>query len=97
MSVMTLSWKLRQTIDNGVRDQIENYNMHHSIFDQQHPKALQPFLTEIRAFTEHNHYNILHPILQSVPIVLNILDVRIIWDLELVFSRSAWNCRKTRS
>ncbi|KAI1787059.1 Clavaminate synthase-like protein [Ganoderma leucocontextum] len=52
------------TIDNGVRDQIEHYNMHHSIFDQQHPKALQPFLSEIRAFTEHNHFKVLHPILR---------------------------------
>ena len=58
-----------------MRDQIENYNIHHSIFSQQHPKALQPFLSEMRAFTEHNHYNVLHPILWSVPIVTDISDV----------------------
>ncbi|KAI0703873.1 Clavaminate synthase-like protein [Cerioporus squamosus] len=59
-------YKPRQfwTIDNGVKDQIEHYNMHRPIFQQQHPKALQPFLPEIRSFVEHNHYNVLHPILR---------------------------------
>ncbi|KAM5546255.1 hypothetical protein V8D89_000381 [Ganoderma adspersum] len=60
------------TIDNGVRDQIENYNIHHSIFDQQHPKALQPLLSEMRAFTEHNHYNVLHPILRLLALGLEL-------------------------
>ena len=27
---------------------------------------MRPFLPEIRAWTEHNHYNILHPLLRSV-------------------------------
>ncbi|RPD60588.1 Clavaminate synthase-like protein [Lentinus tigrinus ALCF2SS1-7] len=60
-------YKLRQYwhIDNGVRDQIEHFNMHHGIYDrQEYPKALRPFLPEIRAWSEHNHYNILHPILR---------------------------------
>ena len=35
-------------------------------FEQQHPKALQPFLPEVRAFMELCHYNILHPILRCV-------------------------------
>ncbi|KAI9070315.1 Clavaminate synthase-like protein [Trametes sanguinea] len=52
-------------IDNGVRDQIEHYNMHRSITElQDHPKALQPFLPELRAFTEFTHKRILEPILQ---------------------------------
>ncbi|KAI0365382.1 Clavaminate synthase-like protein [Pilatotrama ljubarskyi] len=52
-------------IDNGVRDQLEHYNTHRSITDlQNHPKALQPFLPEMRAFTEYNHHQILFPILQ---------------------------------
>ncbi len=38
--------------------------VHRPIFQQQHPKALQPFLPEIRSFVEHNHYNVLHPILR---------------------------------
>ncbi|KAJ8457010.1 hypothetical protein ONZ51_g11780 [Trametes cubensis] len=62
-------YKLRQYwhIDNGVRDQIEHYNsayLHRTILKQDHPKALQPFLPEVRTFAEYNHYNILHPILR---------------------------------
>ncbi|KAM5539612.1 hypothetical protein V8D89_006721 [Ganoderma adspersum] len=62
----TGSWrgyKLRQfwTVDNGVRDQIEQYQF----FEQKHhPQALQPFLPEICAFAEHNHFKVLHPILR---------------------------------
>lgn len=33
---------------------------------QSHPKALQPFLPEMRAFTEYTHSKILVPILQYV-------------------------------
>ncbi|KAI0760891.1 Clavaminate synthase-like protein [Trametes elegans] len=52
-------------IDNGVRDQLEHYNIHCTVTDlQTHPKALQPFLPEIRALTEFNHGGILTPILQ---------------------------------
>ncbi|OSC99249.1 Clavaminate synthase-like protein [Trametes coccinea BRFM310] len=52
-------------IDNGVRDQIEHHNMHRSITElQNHPKALQAFLPELRAFTEFTHKRILEPILQ---------------------------------
>ncbi|PIL28642.1 hypothetical protein GSI_08684 [Ganoderma sinense ZZ0214-1] len=67
-------YKLRQfwTIDNGVRDQIEHYNMHRRIFHQQHPKALQPFLPEMRAFTEHNFYNVLHPVLRLLALGLEL-------------------------
>ncbi|KAI0649640.1 Clavaminate synthase-like protein [Trametes meyenii] len=52
-------------IDNGVRDQLEHYNLHRTITElQTHPKALQPFLPELRTFTEYNHNKILHPILR---------------------------------
>ncbi|KAI0703871.1 Clavaminate synthase-like protein [Cerioporus squamosus] len=64
-----IGYKPRQlwTIDNGVRDQHEQYALHRSIFGQQrHPQALQPFLPEVRAFAEHNHYNILYPTLQML-------------------------------
>lgn len=41
--------------------------VHHAIFDrQEYPKAMRPLLPEIRSFTEHNHFKILHPILQYV-------------------------------
>ncbi|OJT03633.1 UPF0676 protein [Trametes pubescens] len=64
-------YKPRQTwdISNGVRDQIEQYNFHRAVTDpelQQHPRAIDPFLPELRAFTEHNHYNILHPLLRML-------------------------------
>ncbi|KAM5546254.1 hypothetical protein V8D89_000380 [Ganoderma adspersum] len=66
-----MGYKLRQlwTIDNGVRDQHEQYALHRSIFgEQKHPKAVQPFLPELRAFSEHNHYNVLHPVLRMLAI-----------------------------
>ncbi|KAI0752451.1 Clavaminate synthase-like protein [Daedaleopsis nitida] len=67
-------YKPRQfwTIDNGVRDQIEHYNLHRPIFQQQHPEALRPFLSEIRAFVEHNHYNVLHPVLRLLALGLEL-------------------------
>ena len=41
--------------------------VHRSINEvQEHPQALQPLLPELRAFAEHNHYNVLHPILRRV-------------------------------
>ncbi|RPD60545.1 Clavaminate synthase-like protein [Lentinus tigrinus ALCF2SS1-7] len=60
------------TIDNGVRDEIEHYNLHRPIFQQQHPKALQPFLPELRSLTEHNHYNVLFPILRMLALGLEL-------------------------
>ncbi|KAI0658145.1 Clavaminate synthase-like protein [Cubamyces menziesii] len=62
-------YKARQTwdISNGVRDQIEQYNLHRAVTDpelQEHPRAMEPFLPELRAFTEHNHYNVMHPLLR---------------------------------
>ena len=49
-----------------MKDEIEHYNMHRTVIGQQHPKELQPFVDEIRAFAEHCHYNVLHPILRYV-------------------------------
>ncbi|OSC99250.1 Clavaminate synthase-like protein [Trametes coccinea BRFM310] len=60
-------YKLRRYwhIENGVHDQLEHYNLHRAITgDQKHPKALQPVLPEIRAFAEHNHFSVLHPLLR---------------------------------
>ncbi|KAI0634446.1 Clavaminate synthase-like protein [Trametes polyzona] len=52
-------------IDNGVPDQIETYNTHRTVTElQSHPKAVQPFFPELRAFAEYNHNKILVPILQ---------------------------------
>ncbi|KAI9068185.1 Clavaminate synthase-like protein [Trametes sanguinea] len=33
---------------------------------QEHPRALEPFLPELRAFTEHNHFSIVHPLLRML-------------------------------
>ncbi|TBU25799.1 Clavaminate synthase-like protein [Dichomitus squalens] len=61
------------TIDNGVRDQHEQYALHRTVFGgQKHPKALEPFLPELRAFCEHNHYNVLHNILRLLAIGMEI-------------------------
>ncbi|KAK0481267.1 hypothetical protein IW261DRAFT_1397135 [Armillaria novae-zelandiae] len=59
-------YKLRQYwhIDNGVQDQVEIYNLNRDITKRQHPEALRPYLPEIEAFGKHNHFNVLHPILQ---------------------------------
>ncbi|PCH36928.1 Clavaminate synthase-like protein [Wolfiporia cocos MD-104 SS10] len=51
-------------IDSGVRDEIENYNIYRDVERREHPKALRPFLPEIQKLIEHNHLNILHPILR---------------------------------
>ena len=43
--------------------------VHRGIYERQiYPKAVRPFLPEIRAFSEHNHFNVLHPILQYVTV-----------------------------
>ncbi|PIL28629.1 hypothetical protein GSI_08671 [Ganoderma sinense ZZ0214-1] len=62
------SWHL----DNGVRDQIQHYMVVHPVFEQQHPKALHPFLPEIHAFMEHNQFNIIYPILRMLALGLEL-------------------------
>ncbi|TBU57622.1 Clavaminate synthase-like protein [Dichomitus squalens] len=43
------------------------------LFEQQsHPKVLEPFLPELRAFAEHNHFKVLHPILRLLAIGLEL-------------------------
>ncbi|PIL28654.1 hypothetical protein GSI_08696 [Ganoderma sinense ZZ0214-1] len=69
-----MGYKLREfwTIDNGVRDQIEHYNMHRHISQQHHPAALQPFLPELWAFSKHNFYNVLQPVLRLLALGLEL-------------------------
>ncbi|KAI0638899.1 Clavaminate synthase-like protein [Trametes polyzona] len=70
-----IGYKPRQlwTIDNGVRDNHEQYAIHRSVFGQQrHPDAIKPFLPELRAFAEHNHFNVLFPFLQMLAIGLEL-------------------------
>ena len=41
--------------------------VHPTVYERDiYPKAVRPFLPEIRAWTEHNHFNILHPLLRYV-------------------------------
>ncbi|KAJ7766321.1 hypothetical protein DFH07DRAFT_737298, partial [Mycena maculata] len=56
-----LGYKPRQYfhIDNGVRDQLEQYN---SIKSRRYtPEAIRLLLGEIDAFARHTHFNVLHP------------------------------------
>ncbi|KAJ8597720.1 Clavaminate synthase-like protein [Rhizopogon salebrosus TDB-379] len=61
-------YKLRQYwhIDAGVRDQLEHYNINRDVTRREHPEALCPLLHEIKEFSKHNHYNVLHPILRLI-------------------------------
>ncbi|KAF9238970.1 Clavaminate synthase-like protein [Melanogaster broomeanus] len=73
----TGSWqgyKLRQYfhIDNGVRDQIEHYNINRDVTKRDHPEAVRPFLPEIREFARFNHLNVLHPILRLIALSLEL-------------------------
>ncbi|KAF5358211.1 hypothetical protein D9756_001600 [Leucocoprinus leucothites] len=67
-------YKLRQYwhIDNGVRDQIEHYNINRDTTKRGHPEAVRPLLPEIEAFAKHNHFNVLHPILRLLAIGLQL-------------------------
>ncbi|KAI0783193.1 Clavaminate synthase-like protein [Abortiporus biennis] len=67
-------YKLRQYwhIENGVRDQLEHYNINRDITKKQHPEAVRPLLPEIQAFAKYNHFNILFPILRLLAIGLEL-------------------------
>ncbi|KAF8186383.1 Clavaminate synthase-like protein [Pholiota molesta] len=67
-------YKLRQYwhIANGVRDQLEHYNINRDVTKRQHPEALRPFIPEIEAFARHNHEEILHPILRLLALGLEL-------------------------
>ncbi|KAF9035013.1 Clavaminate synthase-like protein [Hymenopellis radicata] len=59
-------YKPKQTwlINNGVRDQIEHYNINKNVYEQEHPAILRPYLKHMDDFVRHNHMNIVHPILR---------------------------------
>ncbi|KAF8177668.1 Clavaminate synthase-like protein [Pholiota molesta] len=67
-------YKLRQYwhIANGVRDQLEHYNINRDVTKRQHPEVLRPFLPEIEAFARHNHEEVLHPILRLLALGLEL-------------------------
>ncbi|PIL28620.1 hypothetical protein GSI_08662 [Ganoderma sinense ZZ0214-1] len=58
------------TLDNGARDKHEQHFGtglldHRTVYcGQKHLRALEPFLPELRAFSEFNHYDVLHNIIR---------------------------------
>ncbi|KAJ6602352.1 hypothetical protein B0H10DRAFT_2080330 [Mycena sp. CBHHK59/15] len=67
-------YKPRQTwrIQDGVQDQIEHYNINRNVHKREHPQALRPYLQEVQAFAQHNHFNILRPILRLLSLGLEL-------------------------
>ncbi|KAF7317495.1 Flavonol synthase/flavanone 3-hydroxylase [Mycena kentingensis (nom. inval.)] len=67
-------YKLRQYwhIDNGVRDQLEHYNINRDTTKRTHPEAVRPFLPEISAFARHMHFDVLHPVLRLLALGLGL-------------------------
>ncbi|THH28315.1 hypothetical protein EUX98_g5880 [Antrodiella citrinella] len=61
-------------IDNGVRDQIEHYNMNKNLQRKDHPEALRPYLGQLHEFIKHNHFNILHPLLKLLALGMGIQE-----------------------
>jgi len=51
-------------VNNGVRDQVENYNLNRDVTLRGHPRSLRPFLPEIREFARFNHEHVLHEVLR---------------------------------
>ncbi|KAH9934534.1 Clavaminate synthase-like protein [Epithele typhae] len=49
-------------IDNGVRDQLEMFQITER--GQGYPAAVRPLLPEIRAWSEYNHFKVVHPLLR---------------------------------
>lgn len=66
----TTSWTRLSTM--GVRNlscmlpfmPVDAIQVNRDVNKHPHPQALRPFLPELDAFTCHNHFNILHPILR---------------------------------
>ncbi|PPQ65080.1 hypothetical protein CVT24_003034 [Panaeolus cyanescens] len=67
-------YKARQAwhVQNGVRDQIEIYNVNRNVNLREHPLALRPYLPQISAFAHHVHENILHQILRLLALGLEL-------------------------
>ncbi|KAI0689337.1 hypothetical protein BC835DRAFT_1308410 [Cytidiella melzeri] len=58
-------------IDNGVKDDVENYVINRDVTKRTHPKALRPLLPELSKFAKHNH-DILHNVLRLLAIGLEV-------------------------
>ncbi|KAH6995424.1 Clavaminate synthase-like protein [Ilyonectria destructans] len=58
-------FKLRNfwTIDQGVKDQIEQYNWNRDLSLREHPSTLQPFIPEVQELGDYLHKTVLYRIL----------------------------------
>lgn len=52
--------------DGRVRDHLQQYCINRDVTKRKHPEALLPLLPEIQEFSEHNFFNVLHPILRLI-------------------------------
>ncbi|KAJ6567448.1 hypothetical protein B0H10DRAFT_2111793 [Mycena sp. CBHHK59/15] len=68
----SVSAEEKQRIQDGVQDQIEHYNINRNVHKREHPQALRPYLQEVQAFAQHNHFNILRPILRLLSLGLEL-------------------------
>ncbi|CAK5279680.1 unnamed protein product [Mycena citricolor] len=57
---------------DGVGDQIEQYTVGQHVLAREHPTALRPYLPELDAFSRHNTFNILHPVLRLMALGLEL-------------------------
>ncbi|KAK7461122.1 hypothetical protein VKT23_009048 [Stygiomarasmius scandens] len=69
-------------IKDGVRDRIEHYNFYQNHIDPttRHPKALQPFVPEVKSFLEETRQKVLRRILNLIDGVLG-LEEGYLWSL----------------
>lgn len=67
-------FKLRNywTIDQGVKDEIEQYNYNRDLSLREHPSTMQPYMEEVKDFTEHLQKIILYRLLTLFAIALDL-------------------------
>ncbi|KAF8906375.1 hypothetical protein CPB85DRAFT_1314044 [Mucidula mucida] len=63
-------WKVDS--ESGTKDQVELYSVNIDVTRRQHPAALRRYIPEVDAFAQHNHFNILHPILRILALTLEV-------------------------
>ncbi|KAF7295864.1 Gibberellin 3-beta [Mycena chlorophos] len=79
-----MGYKLQKwwEIKGGVRDRIEHYNFYLGHIDptERHPKALRPYVEEVKAFIEESRQKVLRKILSLVDAVLGLQEGHL-WSL----------------
>lgn len=61
-------------VKGGVRDQVENFNVYRDMTLREQPKALEPYRSEIQAFIDFTHKEIMFKLLRLLAIALEIQD-----------------------